>query len=127
MPATSLVKFMGEKSSNGQPLGWGRVDVDGAPTRGAIPTLPEEELQSRLTRVGDPKNQMFNTNDPEENKEYLAVMDKIVNGWAQCLHREMHFDAASRNVLVYVEWVEWFMQDGSPMHSQAPYMGRSNV
>ena len=115
---TSLVKFFGEQSVNGERINWGRADLDGAPTLGQIPTLPEEELQKRLTKVGNP-----NTND---NGAYLEVMDKIVNGWAQCLHVERQFLKEEKKWIVYIEWVEWFMRDGSPMHSQTPYIGRPN-
>lgn len=124
--ATSLVKFFDQQSANGERIGWGRADIDGAPTIGQVPTLPEEELQKRLTKVGNPNNRIFDLSNENDNGDYLAVMDKIVNGWAQCLHVERQFLKEEKKWIVYIEWVEWFMRDGSPMHSQKPYMGQPN-
>ena len=140
MPSTSLVRFMDNVNggSRGR-LYWGRADIDGAPFRGnAPPTGTEEELESRLARVHDSKNRIFDTSDPDENAAYLDVMDKIVNGWAQCLHRHHDHirerirgaDGVRRTrmkVLIYIEWIEWYMEDGKPNQSQRPYIGRSNA
>jgi hypothetical protein len=140
MPSSSLVKFVNEVNggSRGR-LHWGRSDIDGAPFRGdAPPTGTEEELEARLTRVHDPKNRTFDTTEPTDNAAYLTVMDKIVNGWAQCLHRfHRHCVEKTRDangvmktrmkVLVYIEWVEYYMEDGKPNLSQRPYLGKSNA
>lgn len=143
MPASSLVKFMHQKDAAGKPLHWGRADLDGAPYRGAASSLmvPEEELESRLTRVYDPQNQTFDLSDPEDNKAYLAVVDKVSNKWAQLLCRKFMTVKVRRvrdlgdgvkevtrdvKIKVYVEWLEVYMEDGQPMHSQRPYLGRSN-
>ena len=138
MGATSLVKFMHANSGGSEPLHWGRADLDGAPFRGAMPPMAtEDEMESRLVKVADPHNQTFDTSDPEQNKQYLAVLDKITNGWCQLIHRK-HILVRTRhkqpdgtvvrdvNVKVYMEWVEPYMQDGQPMHAQRPYLGRPN-
>lgn len=126
MPATSLVKFMNQKEAGGKPLYWGRADEDGAPYRGTPPTLPREEFENRLARVCDPHNGVFDLGDPEQNKQYLEVLDKITNGWAQAIFVDRKYDEKKNTWLAYVEWVEVYMEDGSPMHSQHPYLGRLN-
>lgn len=139
MPATSLVKFMGRNQNGGTrgSLHWGRADIDGAPFRGsAPPMLPEEEMEARLTKVRDPHNATFDTSDAEQNKEYLDVLDKIANGWAELIARKhipVRFKKKTEKgiergmrMLVYIEWVEYYMEDGQPMESQRPYIGRSN-
>ena len=77
---TSLLKFMSDNDGGerGQ-LHWGRAGIDGAPFRGPVSSLTEEEYNARVTRVGDPKNGIFDLTDPDQNKAYLLVMDKIVN------------------------------------------------
>jgi hypothetical protein len=137
---SSLFKFM--QNVNGGDRGhlhWGRADIDGAPFRGhTIPMAPEDELANRLTRVADPKNQIFDLSDPTQNRAYLDVLDKIVNGWGQLLNRsrrtvihriklkETGEKVARMQVLMYVEWIEYFMEDGKPFMSQRPYIGRPN-
>ncbi len=122
---------------------WGRADRDGAPFRGAAPpTASEEELEDRLQKVADPHNRMFDLNNPEDNKAYLEVMDMWANGWANVVHRKhygirvrrVHVDPETQvktitrdvHMKVYVEWVQFYMEDGMPMMSQRPMIGRTN-
>lgn len=136
---SSLIKFMNQVDGGERGrLHWNRADVDGAPYRGHFPiTGTAEELEQRLTRVSDSHNRIFDTSDPRENKEYMAVMDKITNGWAQCLHRHHEHlvekikgtDGIVRTrlrVIIYVEWSEYYMEDGKPNLAQRPYVGRPN-
>ena len=62
--------------------------------------------------MGDARNGWFDTSDPEQNRSYLNVLDGIVNGWYEPIHISRHFEGEQR--LVYAEWVEYYLQDGSP-------------
>jgi hypothetical protein len=131
---------MGQTNGNGRgQLQWGRADRDGAPMRSHQPLLlTEEEAEERLTRVADPHNQIFDTTDPEQNAAYLAVLDKVCNGWAKWLSAPRAMRCAIKRkypdgtveidykIKVYAEWAEIFMEDGTPMASQHPYIGRPN-
>jgi len=85
---SSLIKFTNRTDGNGRgKVYWGRADRDGLPFRGAAaPTYTEDEFQDRVVRVADPKNGTFDTGDEEQNKQYLAVLDGIANGWFQLIH-----------------------------------------
>ena len=125
---SSLIKFMSEKSSNGRgKLHWARAGEDGAPFRGPqAPMMTEEEFDERLVRVGDPQIEIFDIGDPEQRALYKAVMDRIVNGWAQCQFVERQFAPATSSWIVYIEWVEYFMEDGMPMASHNPLAADSS-
>lgn len=138
---SSLVKFMNRRSSPGGhgPLHWGRADLDGAPYRGQfLPPMPEEELENRLVRTANPQIRTFDLADPDDAKAYVDVLDMIANKWATLIYREHlkttikridrdnHTVTTEIKLKVYVEWAVWEMIDGQPMHSQRPYLGRSN-
>lgn len=129
----NLLKFIDQRTADGKPLYWGRADVDGAPYRGELlPPMPESELEERMIRVAQPRNRLFDLADPEDNAAYLAVLDRVANQWASCLYtRHYHLkyrrkvkDAGGERlepdvrIKVYVEWVEFFMQDGRPMRAR---------
>ena len=124
--SSGLVKFMNEVNGNGRgALHWHRSDIDGAPFRGQIPpTMTTEEFEQKLTRVGDAKNRVFDLSDANDNQAYLKVLDKIVNGWAQPLHVERLITIDKKEV--YIEWVEWFMEDGTPSAAQQPTMSMNH-
>lgn len=128
MPSTSLAQFMGQKqTASGDPLHWGRADIDGVPYRGKpLPAMPEAEMENRLKKVADPQIKIFDMAKPTDVKEYQSILGKITAGWATCIHVDRQFVADEQKWLVYMEWADWYMQDGAPMHSQAPYMGRPN-
>jgi len=112
----SLVKFKNEKDGNGRgKLYWGRADVDGLPFRGqSAPMLTQQEYEARVVRVADPHNGTFRTWVDEENKEYLRVLDKILNQWAQCIFTRRRPDKEGNGEIVYIEWAEYFLEDGAP-------------
>ncbi len=132
MAATGLIKYMNQTNGGKRgSLHWGRADIDGAPFRGELPPmLPEEELDERLVRIADPRNRVFDLSDPTDNAAYLEAVDKIVNKWGHLMYikrvvtRNKKTDAIK--VRVYMEWVEFYMEDGQPMHSQRPYIGKPN-
>lgn len=128
MPATSLAQYMGQKqTASGDPLHWGRADIDGVPFRGkSLPAMSEAEMETRLRKVADPQVKVFDMTKPEDVKEYQQVLGKITAQWATCIFVDRQFVEAEKKWLVYLEWADWYMQDGAPMHSQAPYMGRPN-
>ena len=118
---TSLVKYMNQTDGgNGQNLYWHRASQDGAPFRGpTAPVLKEEEYQQQVVRIGDPQVEIFDTTDPEQRKKYQEVLAKVVNGgWGQVLFIERKFIPELKGWRVYLEWVQWFMQDGSQEAAQ---------
>jgi hypothetical protein len=118
---SSLVKFANRLDGRGRgKLYWGRVEVDGLPFRGpTAPTFTEEEFEDRVTRVSDPQNGTFRTWIPKENKKYLDVLDMIFNGWAvgifqkRWLARVKIQGCVTQRMVVYIEWAEFFLEDGS--------------
>lgn len=118
----SLVKFTSRKDGNGRgELFWGRAGVDGLPFRGqAAPSYREEEYDERVVRVADPKNGTFYTGDEEQNKAYLKIMDGITNGWFQMIFIDRWRDEGDTNHRIYMEWVEYFLEDGTGTPYQQP-------
>jgi hypothetical protein len=123
---TSLVKFFSETKGNGRgPIHWGRAGEDGAPFRGDVPTgMTEDEFSQRLAKVADSKNGTFDTSKSDENKAYLHILDKITNQWADCLFVDRRFDENTGHWLVYIEWVEYYMEDGTAAAAQSAQMSR---
>ena len=126
MSANSFVKYAnGRKPNADTKLYWSRAGEDGAPFRGAEPpTLTGPEYDNRVARVFDAKNRTFDTSNPADNKAYLDVIDKISNGWYQLIHRHHEpvvikdekdgVTTVKLKVLVYIEWLETYMEDGKP-------------
>jgi hypothetical protein len=113
----SLVKFSNRTQHNGQRIHWGRSGEDGLPFRGQqAPMYTQEEWEEKTVKVADPHNGHFDTSDPEQNKKYLEVLDGITNGWFQCIYIKRQYDPEQK--MVYVEWVEYFLEDGN----RAPFM-----
>jgi len=132
MASSSIFKFANQTNGGkGRILHWGRADIDGAPFRGsAPPMLQGEEMEDRLVRVADPHVRIFDLSNEHDTKAYLEVRDMIVNGWAHTVYCKR---VVTRNrktdlirVRIVLEWVQFYMQDGQPMMSQRPYIGRSN-
>lgn len=122
---SSLIKFMQQNgaatniSRSEQSLHWGRASSDGLPFRGnSAPLLRDDEYEDRVVRVADAKNGTFFTGDPEQNLRYLLILDRVANGWYQILHIDRWRDTNSNNHFVYVEWLEFFMEDGKPTQPQ---------
>lgn len=113
---TSLVKFANRKTStDGRPLHWSRADTDGAPFRGTMPFMTEDEYEQKVVRVGDPKVAFFDMTDPDARKAYLDVVDGIVNKWYELVFIQRFL--SMEPPLHYVEWIEYFYEDGT----RAPY------
>jgi len=114
--SNSLVKFTDRKDGNGRgQLFWGRADLDGLPYRGfTAPSFRQDEFESRIVKVADPKNGTFYTGDPEQNAEYLKVMDGVANGWYHLMFIDRWREEDDKKHYIYVEWVEYFLEDGKP-------------
>jgi hypothetical protein len=114
--SNSLVKFTSRKDGNGRgELFWGRADIDGLPFRGHNPpSMRQDEFEERVVRVADPKNGTFYTGDDEENAAFLKVMDGITNSWYHMIFIERWREEGDKHHYVYVEWVEFFLEDGKP-------------
>lgn len=115
--SNGLVKFTSRKDGNGRgQLYWERADIDGLPFRGEQPPLfRNEEYEERVVRVADPKNGTFYTGDPEQNAAYLKIMDGIANSWYRLVFIERWRDEGDNHHRIYVEWLEYFLEDGKPM------------
>jgi hypothetical protein len=113
---SSLVKFSNRKDGNGRGnVYWNRSEIDGLPFRGAsAPLLKEEEYADRVVRVNDFKNATFDTSNPEQNAEYCRVMDSVANSWFNLIHIDRHRKPDDNGYLIYMEWVEPFLEDGKP-------------
>jgi hypothetical protein len=121
----SLVKFVNHKDGNGRgKLFWERADVDGLPFRGhQAPLYRNEEYEERLVKVADPKNGTFYTGDSEQNASYLKVLDGISNSWYQLVHIDRWRNEGDNYHYVYVEWVEYYLEDGKPSLYDNPTAG----
>lgn len=120
MPS-SLVKFANRASSGDQKLFWGRSDRDGLPYRGPhAPMMTDDEFEGRAVRVADARNAFFDVFDPESNKQFLEVMECWYNGWFQVTFIERFWEGpdGKRTHYHYIEWVEYYMEDGS----RTPYL-----
>lgn len=117
MTGSNLARFGDRSERHGQQLQWNRVDRDGAPFLGHMPLVTEEEYEERAVRTRIPDNGHFDTTDPERNRAYLEILEAIVNGWYELLYIDRE-----RAPVIYIEWVEYYMTDGTPSRSP-PRMG----
>jgi len=122
--SSSLVKFADRRTSrDGRRLFWDRVGVDDLPFRGHRPPLyRDDEWDERVVRVADARNAFFDVDDPESNRQYLDVLECCFNGWFRLVYLERFCRDASgrRTNRHYVEWVEYYLEDGSRT-PYAPY------
>jgi hypothetical protein len=118
----NLIKFVNKTEGNGRGnIFWGRADIDGLPFRGnEAPLLRDEEFEDRLVRVADPKNATFYTGDKEQNKKYLETMDGVANGWFHLVFVERWREDKDKHHHVYMEWLEYFLEDGQPTKATLP-------
>jgi len=126
MPS-SLIKFMNRHDGNGRgSLHWHRAEQDGYPFRGPVsPTMTEQEFEERLTKVADANVREFDLSDEEQTRVYIDVLDKIHNGWANCFYIERYRDKDDKR-RVYVEWVEYYMEDGTRSPAIQPMSGMTS-
>ena len=117
--ANSLLKYAGKvKTASGSSLFWNRVAVgaDDIPYRGSqAPTYRDDEFESRTIRVADARNAFFDTLVPEENQNYLNIIECCFNGWFRLVFLDRFWTntEGKKTTLHYVEWVEFYLEDGS--------------
>lgn len=114
------MRFADRQSSGDRRLFWDRVGQDGLPFRGATaPFLTDEEYESRVVTVADARNAMFDTTVKEQNQQYLDVMECCLNGWFRLLHIERFWTGpdGKKTTRHYVEWVEYYKEDGTRVPS----------
>ena len=117
--STSLVRFSNRvQHSNGKKLYWDRVrgGADPFPYRGQnAPMMTEDEYEAKVVRVADVRNSFFDVTDKDNNLLYLEVLECCFNGWFQMIHHERFWvdQSGRRTTLHYVEWAEWYLEDGS--------------
>lgn len=99
--------FNRKKAGNGQEIHWGRLSEDGVPFRGQPSLLTDEEYERRVRRSRDAQAEFFDVSDAKQKKQYLRVLDGIVNG----LYTLLHIERFIRPDTHYIEWVETFMED----------------
>lgn len=110
----SLAKYRHEtETPDGLPLHWGRVAEDGLPFVGNPSLLTNEEAEVRLVQCLTARNRRFNLLDAEDNKAYLNVIEHCGNGHYIRL-KDVTLVATLDQHVVYVEWLERYMQDGGP-------------
>lgn len=116
---TSLVKFFDKTAApDGKKLFWSRAPLDGVPFRGAhAPMFTEDEYETRVVRVADPKNDFFDVTVAAQNRAYLEVLDAVANGWFKLIYIERFWNQTTKH---YVEWVEYYMEDGTRVPFSPP-------
>lgn len=118
----SLAKFSNRHVHRGKRLHWARAEEDGLPYRGAYaPMMTETEFEERVVKVADPHAETFDLSREEHKLAYLEVLDGVANGWFQCLYVERWHTEANVNGFVRIEWVEYFLEDGT----RTPYVTHS--
>ena len=98
------------KGPGGEPLYWGRADVDGAPFLGEPPAYREDEYNLRVTAKYYFMNAWFDTADAADNARYCQVMTMCLNGACRCI-RAVPVPGTTK---VYVEWAARYMVDTGP-------------
>lgn len=107
-----LMKYFGEQGDqhNGR-LFWSSA-LDGLPFRGnAAPVLTQEEFDTSLETHYDFHSKEFDLTDPEQQKEYVEVMDRICNGLYVEYYKAIKEDQATGRVrYAYLEWLQQYKQ-----------------
>lgn len=103
-------KFYGEQDEprhNGK-LHW--PGMHGLPFRGdSIPSLRQSELDN-LPIVGDTYQRTFDLSKQEDADMYRWVRDRARNGLFTIDFVERHWDDAVKNMIVYVEWTQLYVE-----------------
>lgn len=90
-------------------LHFGRVDLDGAPYKGAISHLRDEEFERKTAHVSQAHIRMFDLENPEDVAAYEDVLSKIMNGLYVC-HYHKPMPEHEKGPRAYVEWADVTVQ-----------------
>ena len=97
---------------------WGRAYLDGMPYRGKKdPLLTDAEFEEKTVVRRKVRNGFFNLRDEAETQNYLNVLDGVANNWYVLWVKQVDVDFKTGTARAYLEWVENFRQDGSPVPS----------
>lgn len=72
------------------------------------PVLSEEELLG-TTKVIEYNCHLFNMSEPEEERLFRAVKDRIYSGWYVQIDEETKWDD-NHNVLVWLTWAQQYLE-----------------
>lgn len=102
-------KFYGEQDDRHHgKLHW--PGANGLPFRGgAIPNLKQTELEN-LPIVGDTYQQVFNLSNEEDANTYRWIRDRARNGMFTIDFIERHWDEETKNMIIYVEWTQLYVE-----------------
>lgn len=110
--ASSLIKYHEQKQQGGKHLFWNRIHEDHIPFRGSHdPMLTEDERESRVVRIAETHARFFDMGDPKEADEYVRLLDRAMNGWYKILYLDRFWRRTTKH---YVEWAEYYLEDGKP-------------
>lgn len=80
------------------------------PYRGPdVPPLKQDEYDELETRPVA-RVQTFNLGIPEQRDEYETILHRIVNGWYVKLKDYHHFDPATKEMWVHLEWCQLYKE-----------------
>jgi len=100
---------------------WDRSHIDGIPFRGHhAPVLREAEYEALAERVYDAKVDTFDMSDPEQRERYQTILDRAANKWYRVLACDRQFVESKLSWLVYLEWVEPYMEIPASKLGQLP-------
>lgn len=111
----SLFKYFREQDpdihGSGQLLNWPGAP-NGLPVRTPkgepLPLLKQHEQDELFGTVGDFKHRVFKLWEPEDDRLYDYVQDRIKNGWFRECRRYDVWKDEHDNMLVYLEWVQLY-------------------
>jgi hypothetical protein len=102
-------KFHGEQDDrHGGQLHW--PGAQGLPFRGeAAPNLKQAELET-LPVIGDAQEKVFDLSKEEDAKQYNWIRDRSRNGQFTIDFIERHWNEETKNMVVYIEWTQLYVQ-----------------
>ena len=112
------------KESNGQPVYFGRAHLDGAPFRGQVSPLRDEEFNSQKELEYETHARVFRLWVDEDMKAYQQVLDKVANRVCRLWYRQHLPVPDQQSFVVLVEWSDRFITL-NPLRNNRPLPPRS--
>lgn len=118
-----IAKYRGENDPrhNGR-LHW--PGLNGFPVRGEHAPLLTKEEQKKLQPIGEVHVEVFDLSDPVQKQNYIWVRDHWRNGHFTIEHEYRHWNAATNNMLVYIEWTQIYYQQTNGRTDHAEQNGQ---